>query len=219
MQNEPTLPGPLLDSQGHLAQVGWSRQPVLDCNLEDARFYALRPLQRFRIKRWDYYAVFSPERFFSATIADLVYAGNVFVYTLDFASNELHEEGLVIPLGRGIQLPRDSESGESRFASRQASLRFQAEAGERRIFVDWPGYHEGRGIKAEKMIGHEFFHRFRGYDLEPLAFVVGCAHRLLLLHISSFTSCSGFRPFSAVRRLRAAITPIASRVSMVAEPT
>lgn len=149
MQIELTQPGPLLDTQGCLAQVGWSRQPLLECNLENARFYALRPLQRFRVKRWDYYAVFSPQRFFSATVADLGYAGNVFVYTLDLVHNELHEEGLVIPLGRGVQLPRDSMRGETSFANRQAALRFQAEAGERRIFVDWPGYHEGRGIKAE----------------------------------------------------------------------
>jgi hypothetical protein len=56
---------------------------------------------------------------------------------------------LVIPLGRGIELPRDSTSGETCFASKQASLRFHAEAGERRLLVDWPGYHEGRGIKAD----------------------------------------------------------------------
>ena len=55
-------------------------------------------MQFLRLKRWDYYAVFTPQRFFSATIADLGYAGNIFVYTLDFATNELHEEGLVIPL-------------------------------------------------------------------------------------------------------------------------
>ena len=152
MQIELTQPGPLLDAQGYLAQVGWAGQPQLECNLENARFYALRFLQRFRIKRWDYYAVFTPQRFFSATVADLGYAGNVFVYTLDFASNELHEEGLVIPLGRGVQLPRDSTSGETSFTGRQASLRFQAEAGEQRVFVDWPGYHEGRGIKAEIML-------------------------------------------------------------------
>ena len=149
MHNELSRPGPLLDSQGRLAQVGWSRQPVLECNLENARFCALRPLQRFRVKRWDYYAIFTPRRFFSAAIADLGYAGNVFVYTLDYARNELHEEGLVIPLGRGIQLPRNSVSGETRCANRQASLCFQAKARERRVSVDWPGYHEGRGIKAE----------------------------------------------------------------------
>ena len=76
MQNELTQPSPLLDKQGRLAQIGWSRQPLLECNLENARFYSLRFLQRFRIKRWDYYAVFTPKRFFSATIADLGYAGN-----------------------------------------------------------------------------------------------------------------------------------------------
>ncbi len=149
MQIELTQPGPLLDAQGVLTQIGWARQPLLECNLENARFYKLRCLQRFRIKRWDYYAVFTPRRFFSATIADLGYAGNVFVYTLDFTSGDLYEEGLVIPLGWGIQLPRDSHSGESRFVNRKATLRFSVVDGERRVFVDWPGYHQGRGIKAE----------------------------------------------------------------------
>ncbi len=121
----------------------------MECNLENARFYTLRPLQHFRIKRWDYYAVFTPQRFFSVTVADLGYAGNIFVYTLDFASNELHEEGLVIPLGRGVHLPRNSTRGETTFTNRQVSLRFLAEAEERHIFVDWPRYHEGRGIRAE----------------------------------------------------------------------
>ena len=64
MQTELTQPGTLLTSDGKLAQIGWSRQPLLDCNLEAAHFYTLSPFQRFRIKRWDYYAVFSPRRFF-----------------------------------------------------------------------------------------------------------------------------------------------------------
>ncbi|MBN1535824.1 MAG: DUF2804 domain-containing protein [Anaerolineales bacterium] len=149
MQNELTQSGPLLDTHGHLAQVGWSRQPMLDCSLENARFYTLRFLQRFRIKRWDYYAVFTPQRFFSATIANLGYAGNVFVYTLDFATNELYEEGLVIPLSGGIQIPRNSQNGDTLFANKHASLRFEARSGERRIFVDWPTYHQGRGVKAD----------------------------------------------------------------------
>jgi hypothetical protein len=122
MQTELTLPGPLLQPDGHLAQVGWSRQPLLDCNLESALFYALRPLQRFRVKRWDYYAVFTPRRFFSATIADLEYAGNIFVYTLDFETGELHEDGLVIPLGKGIELPRNSTEGNSHFENKRVKL-------------------------------------------------------------------------------------------------
>ena len=97
-----------------------------------------------KCERWDYYAIFTPKRFFSATIADLGYAGNIFVYSIDFTSGDLHEEGAVIPLGRGIQLPRDSTSGVTSFENKQMSLRFQADAGERRVFVDWPGFHEGQ---------------------------------------------------------------------------
>ena len=44
MQNELLEPSPLLDTNGKLTQVGWSRKPLLDCNLENARFH------RFRIK-------------------------------------------------------------------------------------------------------------------------------------------------------------------------
>jgi len=143
MQNELTQSGPLLDSNGNLAQVGWSRKPMLDCNLENAHFH------RFRIKRWDYYAVFTQNRFFSATIADLGYAGNIFVYTLDFATGELHEEGLVIPLGSGIKLERNPETGEASFANNKASLHFQTDGDERRIIVHWAGFNSGLGIQAD----------------------------------------------------------------------
>ena len=149
MQTELTQPGKLLQSDGRPAQVGWARQPLLDCNLEVARFYALRPFQRFRIKRWDYYAVFSPKRFFSATIANLGYAGNIFVYTMDLETGDLHEEGLVIPLGKGVELPRNSTEGDSCFENEKASLTFSLHPGHRQLSVSWPGFDEGRGIQAE----------------------------------------------------------------------
>lgn len=149
MQTELTRPSPLLNPDGSLAQVGWARQPLLDCNLEAARFHALHTFQRFRIKRWDYYAVFSPTRFFSATIADLGYAGNIFVYTLDLETCELHEEGLVIPLGKGVDLPRNSTKGDSHFENEKVSLTFSLRPEERHLSVSWPGFHEGAGIQAE----------------------------------------------------------------------
>ena len=159
MQKEITEKGSLLTTEGKLAQVGWSPHPVLDCNLEDAHFYALRPLQFLRVKRWDYYAVFTPRRFFSATIADLGYAGNIFVYTMDFATGELHEEGLIIPLGKGIELPRNSAEGITSFSGQGATLTFTVKDGMRNLFVDWQSFHDGRGIKAKIELtqpkGHE----------------------------------------------------------------
>jgi hypothetical protein len=149
MQNELTQPGPLLNPDGSLAQVGWARQPLLECNLESARFYTLRSFQRFRIKRWDYYAVFTPKRFFSATIADLGYAGNIFVYSMDFETGELHEEGLVIPLGKGLELPRTSTEGDSHFENDKAHLTFSVNPDSRHLAVSWPGFDKGKGIQAE----------------------------------------------------------------------
>lgn len=149
MEIELNQNGKLLRSDGSLSAVGWMRQPLIDCNLEHARFYSIRPFQRFRIKRWDYYAVFSPRRFFSATIADLGYAGNIFVYSMDLETGDLHEEGLVIPLGKGVELPRNSTQGETRFETKVAKLLFRTQNGQRRIAVSWPGFDQGRGIAAD----------------------------------------------------------------------
>ena len=149
MQTELSHPGALLTPDGRLAQVGWSRQPLLDCNLEAASFYGVRSFQRFRIKRWDYYAIFTPHGFFSATIADLGYAGNLFVYVLDFETGELHEEELVIPFAKGIQLPRNSTDGDSHFRNKKARLDFSVLPNQRKVSVEWPDFNAGRGLRAD----------------------------------------------------------------------
>jgi hypothetical protein len=106
-------------------------------------------MQSFRLKRWDYYAVFTPQHFFSATIADLGYAGNIFVYILNFSTGKLHEEGLVIPLSQGVKLPRNSTTGDASFKDQRAALTFRRLPDRRVISVSWPDFHEGRGINAE----------------------------------------------------------------------
>jgi len=153
MQHELTQSGLMLDDQGRPVQVGWSRHPLLDCNLENARFYNLHFLQRFRIKRWDYYAIFTPEWFFAFTIADLGYAGNLFAYALNFASGELHEEGAIVPLGNGIQLPRNPTSGDSHFQNKQLRMDFRLQPEKRSLSVSWPGFNQGRGLQAEVDLG------------------------------------------------------------------
>lgn len=147
-QRELHEASPLLDAQGNLVRVGWARQPLLDCNLEAVRFYALRPLQRFRIKRWDYYGVTTPTHFYSFTLADLGYAGQVFAYVVGFETGKYQEETLTIPLARGIVLPRNSTAGTSSFESSKAHLVFQAEPGARRISVQWPDFAD-MGLSAE----------------------------------------------------------------------
>jgi hypothetical protein len=152
MQRELTAPSALLDEHGRLVQVGWARQPLLDCNLEDARFYRFRPLQAMRLKRWDYYGVTTPEFFVSATLAHLGYAGLVFAYFVDFVSGHFHEETLLIPLGRGIHLPRNSTRGDSTFDNGRVRVAFRLEGDTRRLQVAWPAFQQGKGLATDVVL-------------------------------------------------------------------
>ena len=147
-QNMISKTGKLLDPNGNLNQVGWSPQPVLDCNLEDSRFYALRFMQGLRIKIWDYYAVTTPTHFFSFTLSDVGYLGMVFAYVIDFATGEYHEQTLTLPLGGGVKLPRNSTSGTSLYRKGNISLRFVTEKDYRAVTVRWPGF-GGKALNAE----------------------------------------------------------------------
>ncbi|MCF7824694.1 MAG: DUF2804 domain-containing protein [Candidatus Marinimicrobia bacterium] len=158
MQKELRVRTPLLTPSGNLEQIGWSPRVLLDCNLEDAHFYAFKPLQGLRIKRWDYYAIFTPRHFFSATIADLGYAANIFVYIMDFHTGELYEEGLISPFGLGASLPRNSTVGISSYTGQGASLTFTVKDGIHSLDVDWPKFNEGRGISARIDLKHPSDH-------------------------------------------------------------
>jgi hypothetical protein len=169
MQREIVERTPLLSQQGDLMQVGWARQPLLDCNLEMARFYALRPLQRFRMKRWDYYGVTTPAFFFSATLAHLGYAGLVFAYVVDL-SGGYHEETLLIPLGRGIHLPRNSDAGDAHFDNGKVRVAFRLGEGQRRLEIDWPSFQGGRGLAADVTLQ-------QAADHESMAIVIPIGRR------------------------------------------
>ena len=139
-QHEILHPAPLLDANGSLTTAGWSRQPMLDCNLENANFYALKFLQPLRIKRWDYYAIFTPTHFFSFTVSDIGYLGMIFAYVLDFNTATFQEETVAVPLARGVKLPRNSQDGVSEFDNGKVSLRFSVEDGARHLQVNWPQF-------------------------------------------------------------------------------
>jgi steroid delta-isomerase-like uncharacterized protein len=153
-QHELTSPSPLLDARGDVIQVGWARRPLLEANLENTRIYRgplsaiLRPWQRFRVKRWDYYGVTTPTHFFSATLADLGYAGQAFVYLIDFATGRCQEQTITVPLARGIDLPRGSTAGESHFEDGKVRLAFVTGPAGRRVEVNWHGF-AGADLAAE----------------------------------------------------------------------
>ena len=140
--------GPLLKKDGSLSQVGWSPQPMLDCNLEQAKFYRLKFLQPLRIKRWDYYGIFTPTHYFSFTISDVGYMGMIFCYVLNFETQKFEEKTIITPFGAGVTLARNSTKGISTFENKQLKLRFEISANKRRIICDWPAF-GGAGLKAD----------------------------------------------------------------------
>ena len=141
-QHEILNSGPLLNANGSLSTAGWSRQPMLDCNLENASFYSLKFLQPLRVKRWDYYAIFTPNYFFSFTVSDIGYMGMMFAYVLDFKTATFQEESIIAPFAKGVDLPRNSQEGISHFDNGKVSLRFSVEDGARHLQVNWPQFGE-----------------------------------------------------------------------------
>lgn len=157
-QHEIVERSPLLAPDGTLLQTGWARQPLLDCNLEDTHFYRVAAAQRYRIKRWDYYGVTHPAGYFSATIADLGYAGQVFVYAVDFEKASYVEDTITIPLGRGVKLPRNSDTGRTSWSGRKARLLFDVSNGMRTLNLDWAGFggqHLATDLRFAVPGGHE----------------------------------------------------------------
>jgi len=148
MQNELTEPSALLNPDGTLTQVGWARHPLLDCNLEKARFYHWPWLQRWRIKRWDYYGITTPTHYSSITLADLGYAGQVFAYLIDLQTGEYHEETVTVPLSRGITLPRNSTAGTSHFDDGKVRVTLEAQPATRLLSVHWADF-GGRELTAD----------------------------------------------------------------------
>jgi hypothetical protein len=104
------------------------------------------------MKQWDYYAIFTPTHFFSATVADIGYVGNVFVYVIDFQTKWYHEESILIPLAKGVNLPRNSTEGDVLFDNGKLSIEFLLEGNSRRIRVDWPGFNQGQGASSDIML-------------------------------------------------------------------
>ncbi len=156
---EITKSGPLLDKQGNLVDYGWARRPLLDANLENVNIYALKFLQPLRIKRWQYFGITTPTHFFSFTLSHVGYLGPVFAYMLDFKTGIYHEQTLSIPFGNGINLARNSTSGDCRYEKGGLYFRFfTPDDKQRKLEVSWPGFGKS-GLKADVRLllkeGHE----------------------------------------------------------------
>jgi hypothetical protein len=145
-QREIAAAGPLLEAGGALAAPGWARRPLLDANLDAA---ATGALGRLRLKRWDYYGIWTPRLFASVTVAHVGYLGNVFTYVVDLETGQHVEHSLVRPFGRGVALPRNSDAGDVLYDDGRTRIAFGVEPERRSLSVSDPGFDGGRGLEIE----------------------------------------------------------------------
>jgi hypothetical protein len=130
------------------AAVGWTRRPLHRCNL--TRRLGAK-------KRWNYWAFTTETHLFSATIANLDYAGLAFVYLADFEAGWVEEKTVVTPFGRGCAMP-ETVDASLHFAQRGLSIELLQERGAVRVRVDTEAF-GGRPLSADLVArtppGHE----------------------------------------------------------------
>ena len=159
METRITQAGPLLKENGEVSIAGWSPQPILDSNLENANFYTLKFLQSLRMKRWDYYGLTTKTHYFSFTVSDIGYLGMVFAYVVDFENRKMHEETISIPFASGVTIPRNSQDGITQYKNDKVNLTFYTTNDQRKLSVNWANFENEQALKAEYKLnqraGHE----------------------------------------------------------------
>lgn len=99
-EREITAPVDLCLRSGRLnpLAVGWTRQPLHRSNLRGWG----------RSKRWEYWAVQAPDHVLALTVSHLDYLALHTVWFVDLTTGAEVAKSVIVPLGRGLELPPSS---------------------------------------------------------------------------------------------------------------
>lgn len=167
---ELTEPAQLCDKRGRLipASIGWSRQPLHQCNLSG---------HWPRKKRWNYWCAADQKRLFSVTVSNLDYAAMIFAYYLDFQTLRFHEQSVIIPFARGCVLP-DTVDGDIIINHPRMQVSFTADTkhGGTRLRASCPDF-DGAVLKADLLVQGQSGQDFEEPALESLNVVIPWSRR------------------------------------------
>ena len=118
--HEITAPVELQLDDGRLnpAAIGWTRTPL---HRTDRVGHV--PRRWGRAKRWEYWAMLTPDHIVGLTVSSLDYAGLTQVWVLDRATGEQVDEVAVVPLARGTELPGTHGTGPASARTAKAAVR------------------------------------------------------------------------------------------------
>lgn len=126
---------------GHLNKeaIGWARTPLIHSNVTGGFL---------RKKKWNYWCVTSPDVLFSATISHIDYAAVLFVYILDLKTLEFFEKTLLVPFGKGINMPEGVQESIT-FNNKEMDIYFIDNDNETNIYVYCPNFNgPGKELRA-----------------------------------------------------------------------
>ena len=148
--HEVLLPQDLLDSEGEIADPGWSRSQVWKYCRKSIKAPA------FRIKEWDYYMVLhdgGEEDSYAVcfTISDDGYVGlqSVTLLCLNQEHPWEHTETVlnVFPMGK-FKLPESSDYGTTCYEDKRLKMEFCKTEVQREITCEFKDFYEGKPLSA-----------------------------------------------------------------------
>lgn len=150
---EHTKVCPMVRGDG-LVEFGWARQPLFDVNMTAAGSVRRHVFHAWRLKRWEYFYVVTPEVFFSAQIAHLGYLADVGAYLYDVERHVLMEHTANIPFGIGVILADHPRRGTTSARTR-SSTRIWSEMTPdgKHVTVDWSRFDGQRDLHADLLLG------------------------------------------------------------------
>jgi hypothetical protein len=139
-EKELTQPQSLCLPNGKLnpQAMGWSRHPLLTCNLSG------HPLRK---KRWNYWCITSPRNLFSITLSDVDYMGLAFAYALDFDTKVYSEQTVSTILGNGFDM-NPHVSGKLSFVNPRMTVEMDDQGEVILIKTESPDF-DGKKLSAE----------------------------------------------------------------------
>lgn len=146
MQNQIIEKGPLLDSDGVLANPGWAKELLLEYKRSAIR------ASGYRIKEWDYYCIINHEskKGIALTIADNSYMGLLSVSYLDLSKPmEITRTNMKGFTFGKYRLPETSKIGNASINQGDLFMEFAVEGSERILRVDYKNFSQGRTLKGE----------------------------------------------------------------------
>ena len=149
-QHRITQAGPLLTTDGRLAEPGWATQQLLE--YDRSRINA----SKIRIKEWDYYLVNDDDYALAFTIGDLGFASMISASLIDYAAGSFITQSTlgILPLGK-LGLPPSSAQGVTAFSDKKTDMSFTVADGKRTLEVVYRNFKDGQPLQAHVELDDE----------------------------------------------------------------